>query len=146
MAPYDEVSEDEISKRPTRKAPPPPSATVAAAATTSPPQRLIVGHKRRGGGDPEQQSQHSYEEIAASETASQQDLSPIYEEIPGGSRSSVSSSGSGSGRSLSSPRYVYRLVNSTSLQYNPPWALWANPKNVDTTVVVSISNHQKLIG
>ena len=32
-----------------------------------------------------------------------QDLSPIYEEIPGGSRSSVSS-GSGSGRSLHSPR------------------------------------------
>ena len=100
VAPYDEVAEDEVGKRPTRKAPPPPPSSSAAAAAPPPSNRL---GKRRSG-DPEQQSTHSYEEIAASETSSQPDLSPIYEEIPGGSRSSVSSGGSGSGRSLASPR------------------------------------------
>jgi len=67
------------------------------------PNFLRASLKKR---DSEQISLHSYEEIAASEANSEthsQDLSPIYEEIPGGSRSSVSSS-SGSGRSLSSPR------------------------------------------
>ena len=105
VAPYDEVAEDEVGKRPTRKAPPPPPASSSSSVAVAPQNRLI---KRRngggGGGDPEQQSTHSYEEIAASETSSQPDLSPIYEEIPGGSRSSVSSGGSGSGRSLASPR------------------------------------------
>lgn len=89
VAPYDEVTEDEY-KKPSRKAPPVPIF-------------LRASLKKR---DSEQISLHSYEEIAASEANSEthsQDLSPIYEEIPGGSRSSVSSS-SGSGRSLSSPR------------------------------------------
>eukprot|EP00092_Neocalanus_flemingeri_P059232 GFUD01070744.1.p1 GENE.GFUD01070744.1~~GFUD01070744.1.p1 ORF type:complete len:905 (+),score=202.84 GFUD01070744.1:37-2751(+) len=89
VAPYDEVTEDEYQK-PSRKAPPVPTY-------------LRTSLKKR---DSEQISLHSYEEIAASEANSEthsQDLSPIYEEIPGGSRSSVSS-GSGSGRSLSSPR------------------------------------------
>ena len=89
VAPYDEVTEDEY-KKPSRKAPPVPNF-------------LRSGLKKR---DSEQISLHSYEEIAASEANSEthsQDLSPIYEEIPGGSRSSVSSS-SGSARSLSSPR------------------------------------------
>ena len=116
VAPYDEVTEDEIRQRPTRKAPPPPqSSTVAApsqpafttTALTGVASRLQNAHKRRSG-DAAEQQQHRYEEIAASETASlqqqPQDLSPIYEEIPGGSRSSVSSSGSGSGRSVGSPR------------------------------------------
>ena len=43
-------------------------------------------------------SVHSYEEIAASELGLGElggDLSPVYEEIPGGSRSSVSSGSSG---------------------------------------------------
>lgn len=75
VAPYDEVTEDEY-KKPTRKAPPVP---------------------RPGKSKSDQISLHSYEEImmAGSEMA---DLSPLYEEIPGGSRSSLSS-GSGSGRS-----------------------------------------------
>jgi len=99
IAPYDEVTEDEY-KKPSRKAPPVPTFLKASL-------------KKR---DSEQISVHSYEEIAASEvnseTHSQQDLSPIYEEIPGGSRSSMSSS-SGSGRSLSSPRgkFYYALYD-----------------------------------
>ena len=81
VAPYDEVTEDEY-KKPTRKAPPVP---------------------RAGKSRCDQMSVHSYEEIglepseAVLETMSA-DLSPLYEEIPGGSRCSVSSS-SGSGRS-----------------------------------------------
>ena len=81
IAPYDEVAEEEY-KKPTRKAPPVP---------------------RPGKVRCDQMSVHSYEEIglepseALLETASA-DLSPLYEEIPGGSRCSVSSS-SGSGRS-----------------------------------------------
>jgi len=89
VTPYDEVTEDEYNK-PSRKAPPVPNL-------------LRVGLKKINS---EQISLHSYEEIAASEANSEthsQDLSPVYEEIPGGSRSSISSS-SGSGRSLSSPR------------------------------------------
>lgn len=99
IAPYDEVTEDEY-KKPSRKAPPVPTFLKASL-------------KKR---DSEQISVHSYEEIAASEvnseTHSQQDLSPIYEEIPGGSRSSMSSS-SGSGRSLSSPmgKFYYALYD-----------------------------------
>ena len=82
VAPYDEVTEDEY-KKPTRKAPPVP---------------------RAGRSKCDQMSVHSYEEIAmepseaALETTSA-DLSPLYEEIPGGSRCSVVSSSSGSGRS-----------------------------------------------
>ena len=56
-------------------------------------------------------SVHSYEEILAEvATLASADLSPLYEEIPGGSRSSVSSSsgsnrsGRSSGRRSSSPR------------------------------------------
>ena len=56
-------------------------------------------------------SVHSYEEIMAEVvTLASADLSPLYEEIPGGSRSSVSSSsgsnrsGRSSGRRSSSPR------------------------------------------
>jgi len=100
VAPYDEVAEEE-GKRPSRRAPPVPGL-------------LKPGSRREG-------SVHSYEEIAASEVLSQvaseshsQDLSPVYEEIPGGSRSSVSSS-SGSGRSLTSPRgkFYYAMYDFT---------------------------------
>ena len=82
VAPYDEVTEDEY-KKPTRKAPPVP---------------------RVGKSKCDQMSLHSYEEIAAMEPCesvletTSADLSPLYEEIPGGSRCSVSSS-SGSARS-----------------------------------------------
>lgn len=81
VAPYDEVTEDEY-KKPTRKAPPVPR----------------VGKPRC-----DQMSVHSYEEIAMEHSEPgleimSADLSPLYEEIPGGSRCSVSSS-SGSGRS-----------------------------------------------
>ena len=91
VAPYDEVTEDEY-KRPTRKAPPVP---------------------KQGKSKSDQISLHSYEEIAqaASEMAHAQetcqdiscDLSPLYEEIPGGSRSSMSS-GSGRSEGRTSPR------------------------------------------
>jgi hypothetical protein len=130
VAPYDEVTEEDISKRPTRKAPPPPQPPTSSS-------RLLKHRSGGGGGDPDQGSQHSYEEIAASEAATivqhlqqqqqqqqqinqqhqqPQDLSPIYEEIPGGSRSSVSSGGSGSGRSLTSPRLVIYIWVLTELR------------------------------
>ena len=85
VAPYDEVAEEE-SKRPIRRAPGVPGlprprrkeSDAAGGASSN-------SSSARG----EQGSVHSYEEIAASEIASEtqsQDLSPIYEEIPGGSR------------------------------------------------------------
>ena len=83
VAPYDEVTEDEY-KKPTRKAPPVP---------------------RAGKSRCDQMSVHSYEEIglepseAVLETMSA-DLSPLYEEIPGGSRCSVSSSSGNIARSI----------------------------------------------
>ncbi len=112
VAPYDEVTEDEITKRPTRKAPPPPTEAALNSGTAPTDAAAVRLLKRGRSGDPDQASQHSYDEIAAEAAAvamqqqqQMQDLSPIYEEIPGGSRSSVSSGGSGgSGRSLSSPR------------------------------------------
>ena len=81
VAPYDEVAEEE-SKRPIRRAPgvpglPRPRRKESEAGCSSSSARADQG------------SVHSYEEIAASEIASEtqsQDLSPIYEEIPGGSR------------------------------------------------------------
>ena len=81
VAPYDEVAEEE-SKRPIRRAPgvpglPRPRRKESEAGSSSSCARADQG------------SVHSYEEIAASEIASEtqsQDLSPIYEEIPGGSR------------------------------------------------------------
>jgi len=87
VAPYDEVNEDD-GKKPIRPAPPVP-----------------VNKARRR--DPEQLSQHSYEEIAAEELQSTiNDLSPIYEEIPGGSRSSMSS---GSGSHSPRGRFYYAV-------------------------------------
>ena len=65
VAPYDEVTEDEY-KKPTRKAPPVP---------------------RPGKLKSDQMSVHSYEEIAMAHSEILScDLSPLYEEIPGGSR------------------------------------------------------------
>jgi len=103
VAPYDEVAEEE-SKRPIRRAPGVPGLPRPRRKESDPGGGAGGGSANSNKADG--QSVHSYEEIAASEVASEtqsQDLSPIYEEIPGGSRSSVSSS-SGSGRSLASPR------------------------------------------
>ena len=81
------------------------------------PTQPRVAAKTRALDTCEAVSVHSYEEIAASEAghsmvetvSSCWDLSPVYEEIPGGSRSSVSSSSGSalsarSGRRSSSPR------------------------------------------
>ena len=111
VAPYDEVTEDEY-KKPTRKAPPVPTSSGGQ------PRVVNVATKTRSGGN-DQASVHSYEEITAEDAEVAQcetvscDLSPVYEEIPGGSRSSVSSS-SGSARSGRSVR-TYR---SSSPRYN----------------------------
>ena len=90
VAPYDEVTEDEY-KKPTRKAPPVPVKMTAATGVTG---VRTPGIKTRS----DQMSVHSYEEISAelAMCADQQlamcsdqvsrDLSPVYEEIPGGSR------------------------------------------------------------
>jgi hypothetical protein len=80
VAPYDEVAEEE-GRRPIRRAPGVPGLPK--------PRKL-----QAAGARVEQGSLHSYDEIAASEAAASevaaethsQDLSPIYEEIPGGSR------------------------------------------------------------
>ena len=122
VAPYDEVAEDSF-KKPTRRAPPVPgqSRLIGVSQTPSHVTRAERGDKA---------SVHSYEEICArcrlhctcvqesinrfcySEASEPElgaagwcglslDLSPVYEEIPGGgSRSSLSSSaGSRSSRS-----------------------------------------------
>ena len=85
VAPYDEVAEEE-SKRPIRRAPGVPGLPRPRRKESDPgPGGGGASSNSRG----EQGSVHSYEEIAASEIASEtqsQDLSPIYEEIPGGSR------------------------------------------------------------
>ena len=115
MAPYDEVAEDSY-KKPTRRAPPVPGQSRLIGVTQT-PSHVTRGEKG------EKASVHSYEEIAATEAEGELggawacaasvvlslDLSPVYEEIPGGgSRSSLSSSaGSRSSRSScrsSSPR------------------------------------------
>ena len=89
VAPYDEVTEDEY-KKPTRKAPPVPSAGKMTGVNNV----RTPGVKTRS----DQISVHSYEEISAelAMCADRQltmcadqvsrDLSPVYEEIPGGSR------------------------------------------------------------
>ena len=115
VAPYDEVAEDSY-KKPTRRAPPVPGQSRLIGVTQT-PSHVTRGEKG------EKASVHSYEEIAATEAEGELggawacaasvvlslDLSPVYEEIPGGgSRSSLSSSaGSRSSRSScrsSSPR------------------------------------------
>ena len=87
VAPYDEVTEEE-SKRPIRRAPGVPGLP-RPRRKESEPGGGGAGGSSSSSARAEQGSVHSYEEIAASEIASEtqsQDLSPIYEEIPGGSR------------------------------------------------------------
>ena len=122
VAPYDEVTEDEY-KKPTRKAPPVPRMANVQATT-----------KTRSGNN-DQVSVHSYEEICAMEsnmeTVSCSDLSPVYEEIPGGSRSSVSSSSGGSARSGRSVR-THRSSSPRYIQYNRHLMLRSRGKNDDS--------------
>merc|ERR1712098_1031385 len=126
VAPYDEVAEDEY-KKPTRRAPPvpvslkmPSTSNVSVSRESARVQTNLPnsGLKTRSGND--QISVHSYEEITADSGVPVMggeielntsfepgcDLSPVYEEIPGGSRSSVSSNSGHSHRSYrsSSPR------------------------------------------
>ena len=68
---------------------------------TSDSSKTNVGTSDRSGSPPIRTNSHGYEEIAAASEASaevnsQQDLSPIYEEIHGGSRSTASTSSSSS--------------------------------------------------
>ena len=87
VAPYDEVAEEE-NKRPIRRAPGVPGLP-RPRRKESEPGGVGGGASNSSSSRAEQGSVHSYEEIAASEVASEtqsQDLSPIYEEIPGGSR------------------------------------------------------------
>ena len=84
VAPYDEVAEEE-NKRPIRRAPGVPGLPRPRRKESEPGGGASSSSSARA----EQGSVHSYEEIAASEVASEtqsQDLSPIYEETPGGSR------------------------------------------------------------
>ena len=111
VAPYDEVTED-VYKKPTRRAPPVPKTREDRCDETSPradtceqasvhSYEEIAASQMRGGdsrGDPGQWSVASTAPSNAETISSCWDLSPVYEEIPGGSRSSVSSS---SGRSVS---------------------------------------------